>query len=571
MSSTWQTTTDASDADLIREVRAGQLDAYGQLFARHQEAALRLARQLVLGPGADDLVSEGFAKVLTALQNGKGPDEFFRAYLLTSIRRLHIDDLRTAKRVKPTDDESMLDRPVTFVDPVEMKFEQGTAAAAFASLPERWQLVLWHLDVEGHKPAHVAPLLGMSANSVSALAYRAREGLRTAYLQGHLAPPLSDDCRRTTPQLAQHVRKNLSRRDAGHVDQHLDTCTRCSGLYAELLEVNHHLAGLLAPALLGVAASGYLATSGSAAAGGLFAHLTGPFRRPSRSTTAGASAGVVTAVAGLAIAVAAVAAGAVVLAQRSGDDNRAASTPADSVITRAPAPSDSEDDDPADTTIDREAETDPIPAQSEPASTPVIPLASPPPDVTPTPTPTPVKPDVKPTPSPKPTPTRTPAPSPSPTPTPPPTPTPTPTPSGPTATNYSTSVGFVDAPGQNLERRVTVAVAAAGDEPRGNQVTVVMTFNALVGNVVQPDGVTFRGGSIADWTCDAPASGDPLTTMTCTRVQTGITIPSVVFSVHGSNPGVRISTSASDNTDDAAADTTARACSYGNPGNCPSY
>ena len=37
-------------------------------------------------------------------------------------------------------------------------------------------MVLWHLEVENQKPADIAPLLGMSANSVSALAYRAREG-----------------------------------------------------------------------------------------------------------------------------------------------------------------------------------------------------------------------------------------------------------------------------------------------------------------------------------------------------------------------------------------------------------
>ena len=53
-------------------------------------------------------------------------------------------------------------------------------ARAFASLPERWQAVLWHTEIEGARPADVAPLLGLTANSVAALAYRAREGLRQA-------------------------------------------------------------------------------------------------------------------------------------------------------------------------------------------------------------------------------------------------------------------------------------------------------------------------------------------------------------------------------------------------------
>lgn len=47
----------------------------------------------------------------------------------------------------------------------------SVAAEAFASLPERWRMVLWHLEVEGETPAEVAPLLWLTPNGVSALAY----------------------------------------------------------------------------------------------------------------------------------------------------------------------------------------------------------------------------------------------------------------------------------------------------------------------------------------------------------------------------------------------------------------
>jgi RNA polymerase sigma factor (sigma-70 family) len=253
------TRLESSDADLIAAVRGGDTEAYGELFGRHRDAATRLSRQLVAGLDADDLVAESFARVLVVLQAGKGPDEFFRAYLLTSIRRLHVDGIRQQKRVRTTDDDADLDRTVEFVDPAEMRFEKGAAAAAFSSLPERWQLVLWHLDVEGQKPADIAPLLGMSPNSVSALAYRAREGLRQAYLQTHLAPTLHASCRTTTGMLGAYVRKGLSARDTTRVEAHLDECSRCTGLYLELAEINSNLSGILGPALLGVAATGYLA------------------------------------------------------------------------------------------------------------------------------------------------------------------------------------------------------------------------------------------------------------------------------------------------------------------------
>ena len=176
-----------SDAELISRVRGGDLAAYGELYERHVDAARRLARQLARGPDADDLVSDAFAKVMTVLQNGGGPDVAFRAYLLTAVRRLHIDRIRSQSKLTTSDDMTQFDPGVPFHDPAVAGFESGAAAKAFASLPERWQLVLWHLEVEGQKPADVAPLLGMSANSVSALAYRAREGLRQAFLTAHLA------------------------------------------------------------------------------------------------------------------------------------------------------------------------------------------------------------------------------------------------------------------------------------------------------------------------------------------------------------------------------------------------
>ncbi|MCL8252747.1 sigma-70 family RNA polymerase sigma factor [Aeromicrobium fastidiosum] len=284
LSSTQHLTDDrvVGDAELIAAVRGGDTSAYGELFGRHRDAALRLARQVAGTSDADDLVAEAFVRVLALLQDGRGPDEAFRAYLLTSIRRLHIDRVRARNKVWSTAHEAELDRAVEFVDPAEMTFEHGAAAVAFSSLPERWRLVLWHLDVEGQRPAEVAPLLGMSPNGVSALAYRAREGLRQAYLQHHLAPTLHEGCSRTTGMLGSYVRKGLSARDTATVEKHLDGCSRCTGLHLELREVNSNLSGVLGPAVLGPVFAAYLAAGAGLAALGAgaatvsYTHLTLP-------------------------------------------------------------------------------------------------------------------------------------------------------------------------------------------------------------------------------------------------------------------------------------------------------
>ena len=251
-----------SDAELISRVRGGDSAAYGELFSRHVDAARRLGRQLVRGHDADDLVSEAFAKTLSVLQSGGGPDVAFRAYLLTSVRRLHVDRIRAAKKVQPSDDMTLYDDGLPFQDTAVASFENGAAAKAFSSLPERWQLVLWHLEVEGQKPSDIAPLLGMSANSVSALAYRAREGLRQAFLTMHLADCATEQCRWVNQHLGAYVREGLSRRDTAKVQEHLEGCRRCTAMYLELTEVNSNLAGIIAPLLLGAAAAGYLSSTG---------------------------------------------------------------------------------------------------------------------------------------------------------------------------------------------------------------------------------------------------------------------------------------------------------------------
>jgi RNA polymerase sigma factor (sigma-70 family) len=287
-----------SDAELISAVRGGDIDAYGELFERHVAAARRLARQLVPPADADDLVSEAFAKVLALLQRGAGPDLAFRAYLLTAVRRLHVDRIRLAARVQPTEDLEPFDPGVPFRDTAVEGFENAAAARAFASLPERWQTVLWHTEVEGQKPADVAVLLGMSANSVSALAYRAREGLRQAFLTMHLQELEDDACAWTHQNLGAYVRNGISRRDAAKVEQHLVECRRCTALYLELTEVNSNLSALLAPLLLGGAGAAYVGSTVGVAAlkGGLVLLLDRAKDLVAAHAPASAAAGVATAV-----------------------------------------------------------------------------------------------------------------------------------------------------------------------------------------------------------------------------------------------------------------------------------
>jgi RNA polymerase sigma factor (sigma-70 family) len=266
-----------SDADLIAEVRNGNDEASGELFRRHHDAALAFGVRLAGATLAPDLVSDAFTKLFAILRRGDGPDVSFRPYLLTTVRRTHIDHLRRTRREVPVDmveDFAGGQAGLVFVDDPDARFETNAVLRAFRSLPERWQTALWLAVVEKEPLERVAQHLGMNANSVAALSFRAREGLRRAYLAEHLGRAEDPDCRATLELLAQRVRGQLPRRRDQQVAAHLDGCRVCTGALVELESINTNLGAVLAPAVLGGGLSAD-ALAGFGAGGASRAHRWG--------------------------------------------------------------------------------------------------------------------------------------------------------------------------------------------------------------------------------------------------------------------------------------------------------
>ena len=247
------------DAELLSMARQDNQEAYAALFTRYTYAAHRLARHLGQREEAEDVVSESFAQVLDLVRRGKGPDRAFRAYLFTTIRHESARRAKARQRVLPTDDDRQIDSVVPFGGGQLDDFEKSAIRAAYESLPDRWRTVLWHLDVEGRKPHELGPLLDLSANSVSALVYRARSGLREAYLQQHVKEQDaggSRACRDVRDKLSTFVRRSAPSREQERVHAHLESCSECLGIYLDLKEVNREVGAIISPAALAVSVVG---------------------------------------------------------------------------------------------------------------------------------------------------------------------------------------------------------------------------------------------------------------------------------------------------------------------------
>ncbi|MDI2035993.1 hypothetical protein PJL15_03127 [Paenarthrobacter nitroguajacolicus] len=264
-----------SDPHILNLVREGVTDAFDTLYKRHVQIAYYVARTQSDNPSdADDVVAEAFASIFQSLKDGKGPKEFFRSYLLTVVRRTAHERNRKARLIQTAADDAILDAAVHDDDHLVGDLESSIMAQAFKSLPERWQAVLFHLDVEGLKPAAVAPLVGLTPNGVSSLAIRAREGLRQAYLQHHISSSVDQACDEYASQLGKYVRNALKRTSTEKVDAHLATCAKCMALLVELNDVQGGMRAILFPLVAGVtftpaaaAVVGWPGAGGAAASG----------------------------------------------------------------------------------------------------------------------------------------------------------------------------------------------------------------------------------------------------------------------------------------------------------------
>ncbi|WP_275295196.1 sigma-70 family RNA polymerase sigma factor [Amycolatopsis sp. La24] len=231
------------DGRLVDAVRRGDVAAYGDLYARHVDAARALARKLSrTKTEADDLVSEAFIRVLQELRAGRGPDSAVRAYLLTVLRNVAYNRSWAERRVAPTEDVTRDADPiwlsVPFHDTAAASVDKSLAAKAFAGLPARWRDILWLTAIAKQTPSQAAACLGLTPNGVSALAYRAREGLRQGYLQAHVPDAPAQRCAPALSVLGAWIRNDLSKRQARTVEEHLRACEPCLALSAELAEIN---------------------------------------------------------------------------------------------------------------------------------------------------------------------------------------------------------------------------------------------------------------------------------------------------------------------------------------------
>lgn len=225
-------------------------DAYGELYRRHRNVVSSQAFRYVKDTQkSEDLTSEAFSNTFRALKGGRGPQESFLGYVLVALRSSFLTADQEPNLIVETPVEDVTDEALFLPDHSIRINESDQVSRAFRALPESWQDILLKLEVEERATEEVAGELNLALPAVRALAFRARGGLREAYLQQYVDMS-SSTCGRIPDLLAAYVREGLTPRKRAEVVTHLANCDECTGQVSRLSRLNEQLRAWAGPIVL---------------------------------------------------------------------------------------------------------------------------------------------------------------------------------------------------------------------------------------------------------------------------------------------------------------------------------
>jgi RNA polymerase sigma-70 factor (ECF subfamily) len=180
-----------ADAGLVAQSRAGNEQAFEELFERHRRrVALIAARFFRSRQQIEDVVQESFTKAYFALgEFSNRQDASFASWLARIAFNVCYDELRRMKRrpegalSEVTEEEAArvrgrLRAEAPTGDAESDAVSRDLAAKLLARLSPDDRLVLVLLDVEGLSVSEIAGLMSWSGSKVKVRAHRARAHLR---------------------------------------------------------------------------------------------------------------------------------------------------------------------------------------------------------------------------------------------------------------------------------------------------------------------------------------------------------------------------------------------------------
>ena len=183
-----------TEKDLIRRVKNGDQDAFGQLVLTHQNKVYTLCVHMVTNrEEAEDLAQEAFLKAWRNLDSFQ-EESSFATWMHRLTTNVCLDHLRKQARrqnistaVSLDDEESGWTEPVDHTQDPQRRLEQREQrellAKALNELPEHYRRLIIMREVSGLSYQEIADALDADLGTVKSGISRARERLRKILLR----------------------------------------------------------------------------------------------------------------------------------------------------------------------------------------------------------------------------------------------------------------------------------------------------------------------------------------------------------------------------------------------------
>jgi RNA polymerase sigma-70 factor (ECF subfamily) len=188
--------SEAELADLLSQVRAGNTDAWGELYRRHAPAIFRFCRRVLPArEDAEDATTEIFMKVHQKIGSYDSSKPFMA--WLYKVAGNHCWDMLRRRRIRQDLETGEVETmPLEHPDPSQLERLIDERAgkevrAGLAQLPDRARMALTLRYFADMTYDEIAETLGVRREFVGVLLLRARHQLRTALSSSGRLPEFS--------------------------------------------------------------------------------------------------------------------------------------------------------------------------------------------------------------------------------------------------------------------------------------------------------------------------------------------------------------------------------------------
>lgn len=168
-----------ADLELVERARKGDLDAFGDLVARHQAGLVRYLTHMVSNVSdAEDVAQEALLRAYRALKDFRGQSAFktWLYQIATNAARTQLDRRRTRREDQTHDIAEM---EIGSGEQVEQRIvAHDQLRRALAELPDDWREAVILRDIQGLDYREIAEALDIPIGTVESRIFRGRQRLK---------------------------------------------------------------------------------------------------------------------------------------------------------------------------------------------------------------------------------------------------------------------------------------------------------------------------------------------------------------------------------------------------------